>query len=117
MSPNESATRAGAGQPRPEQVFFQDPAIDRMMGVVLALATEHAVLRNQVQALKAALAKAGVVDAQELDNPDGGLGADEQEEIAAFAEALMRPLMGLQQAAGATGTFSLAKNSGGRDGE
>lgn len=117
MSPSESATRAGAGRPRPEQVFFQDPAIDRMMGVILALATEHAVLRNQVQALKAALANAGVVDAEELDNAAGGLGAAEQEEIAAFAEALMRPLMGLQQAVGATGTFSLAKNSGGRDGQ
>lgn len=115
MPPRESSTRAGSGQFRSEQVFFEDPAIDRLMGVVLALATEHAVLRNQVQALKTALARGGVVDTAALDAAADGLDPVEQQEISAFAEALMRPLMGLQQAAGATGTFSLAKNSGGRD--
>ena len=37
-------------KPRPEQVFFADPAIDRMMGVVMALAGEVYVLRDRVRA-------------------------------------------------------------------
>ncbi len=39
---------------RSEQVFFEDPAVDRLMGVVLALATEHYVLLDRVHVLSAA---------------------------------------------------------------
>ena len=36
---------------RPEQTFFPDPAIDRELGVVMALATEVYVLRDRTRAL------------------------------------------------------------------
>lgn len=44
---------------RPEQIFFPDPAIDRVLGVVMALATEVYVLRDRTRALEAQLAGAG----------------------------------------------------------
>ena len=35
-----------------EQTFFEDPALDRAFGVVMALATEVYVLRNRQKALE-----------------------------------------------------------------
>jgi hypothetical protein len=37
--------------PPAEQVFFRDPAMDRLLGVVMALASEVFVLRQQVRLL------------------------------------------------------------------
>ena len=44
-----------------EQTFFEDPALDRAFGVVMALATEVYVLRNRQQALERLLEEAGVL--------------------------------------------------------
>ena len=49
-----------------EQVFFKDPAIDRLMGVTMALATEVYVLRDRLRALENQLMDKGAVDAQSL---------------------------------------------------
>ena len=38
--------------PSPEQTFFEDPAIDRLMGVTMALAAEVYVLRERLRALE-----------------------------------------------------------------
>lgn len=38
-------------QPPVEQVFFRDPAMDRLLGVVMALASEVFVLRQEVRRL------------------------------------------------------------------
>lgn len=93
---------------RPEQLFFDDPAVDRLMGVVMALATEHYVLRDRVRALEQQLANAGHVDSAALaGKPVGAESATDHADAAAFAEELLRPLLGLQQAVGATGRFSL----------
>ena len=95
---------------RPEQQFFADPAVDRLMGVLMALATEHWVLRDRVRALEAQLADTGRLDIAALDaEPSDKELAGIQTEQAAFAEALLKPLLGEQQAAGATGPFSLKK--------
>ena len=51
-----------ADKARPEQTFFEDPALDRAFGMVMALATEVYVLRDRVRALETALAKSGAVD-------------------------------------------------------
>lgn len=100
MSVNRTrASRDGAARAPPEQVFFDDPAVDRLMGVVMALAAEHYVLRERVRALEEQLTKAG-----ETPRADE---AAEQADAAEFAEELLRPLLGLQQAVGATGGFSL----------
>jgi hypothetical protein len=94
---------------RQEQVFFEDPAVDRVMAVLFSLATEHYVLHDRVRALEELLLKRGSVSAEELNAPP----ADEpaaQREAAEFAEALLRPLIGVQTAKGAGGRFSLARN-------
>ena len=97
---------------RSEQLFFDDPAIDRMMGVVMALATEHYVLRDRVRALEGELVSKGTVAAGALDRvPDGDREAA-QAEVEAFAKALLEPLLGQQQSQGVTGRFSLKGKSG-----
>lgn len=91
-----------------EQVFFSDPAIDRMLGVLMTLATEHYVLRNRVRALEEQLAHSGAVDRSRLSAEPG---AGEAEEIAAdaaeFVAALMEPLLGTQRSTSHPGRFTL----------
>ena len=109
MSPSEHSSKRASYQSRPEQVFFEDPALDRMMGVLLSLATEHYVLRDELRALQTVLAERGLLDAGALDAVSAaGASPAQKEDAAAFAESLLRPLLGVQQASGATGRFSLA---------
>lgn len=91
-----------AREGRPEQTFFEDPALDRAFGVVMALATEVYVLRDRVRALEAALAKAGLVDPAALAAEPG------PEELAAaaadrdaFVAHLLGNLLGEQASKGA----------------
>jgi hypothetical protein len=79
---------------RPEQVFFADPAIDRLAGAVYALAAETWVLRDRVRRLEAALAAKGV-SIDEAPEPEGLA-----EERKAFVAALMEPLLGRQKSNG-----------------
>lgn len=46
-----------------EQVFFHDPAMDRLLGVVMALASEVFVLRQEVRRLSGAPDDPGEADA------------------------------------------------------
>ena len=88
---------------RPEQTFFTDPAIDRLLGVVMNLATEVFVIRERCAAQEAMLLRAGLLDG-------AGLTAEpSQEEIRArdatqraFVQALLEPLRGLQATRGAS---------------
>lgn len=94
---------------RQEQVFFEDPAVDRVMAVLFQLATEHYVLHDRVRALEEQLVGKGIVTADALSAPP----ADEvaaHRDAAEFAEALLRPLIGVQTAKGAAGRFSLARS-------
>jgi hypothetical protein len=88
-------------EPRPEQTFFADPALDRAFGVVMALATEVYVLRDRLAALEGQLAARGLLDRAALDAEPA------PEEIAAraadrdaFVEHLMHHLLGRQVAKG-----------------
>ncbi len=74
--------------PRPEQTFFADPALDRLMGVTMALAAEVYVLRSRLLALESRMPGA----ASESLVPD--------EDAAAFVRRLCEPLLGEQQARG-----------------
>lgn len=95
-----------------EQQFFADPAIDRLMGTVLALAQEHYVLVDQVRALNAALVRAGVVDATALDRQrDPADDAAARESATRFADALLRPLLGLQESRSFAAQVESRKNS------
>ncbi|MEJ2119149.1 MAG: hypothetical protein P8Z76_00300 [Alphaproteobacteria bacterium] len=88
--------------PRAEQTFFEDPAIDRVLGVTMALASEVYVLRDRLRALEARLAEAGVVAQDALDaepSPDelAANAADRE----AFVAHLMSNLLGEQVSKGA----------------
>lgn len=97
---------------RPEQVIFDDPAIDRLLGVLMALATEHYVLRDRVGALEKQLALAGHIEpASVAKAPDEAQRSEDEADAAALVDSLLRPLLGVQEAAGTPGLFSL-KNGG-----
>jgi len=88
---------------RPEQTFFDDPALDRAFGVVMALATEVYVLRDRMHALERKLDEKGVIATADLDAEPGDaerLAAAEDRN--AFVEGLMINLLGKQQAKGAS---------------
>ncbi len=76
---------------RPEQTFFEDPALDRAFGVVMALATEVYVLRDRVRALETALAQSGTIDAEALSAEPG---PEEMAATAADRDAFVAHLMG-----------------------
>lgn len=74
--------------PRPEQTFFADPVVDRLMGVTMALAAEVYVLRSRLLALESRTANAALA----AESPE--------EDAAAFVRRLCEPLLGEQQARG-----------------
>ena len=87
---------------RPEQTFFEDPAIDRAFGVVMALATEVYVLRDRVRALETLLTERGVIEAGALDaEPDPKTLAHNAADRDAFVANLMENLLGRQASKGA----------------
>lgn len=104
-------TKTAAAGERAEQQFFDDPAVDGLMGVLMALATDHYVLRDRVRALESELTKSGQLDPKTLAAalPPADAAAA-QAEANAFAHELLRPLLGLQDAAGTGGKFSLKGN-------
>lgn len=77
--------------PQPEQTFFADPAVDRLLGVVFSLAAEVHVLRDRLALLESLLADRGVVDTAMLDDaiPEGALEA----RLGADRTALVRHLL------------------------
>ena len=78
-----------------EQVFFKDPALDRLMGVTMALATEVYVLRDRLRALETLLAQQGAADLQSLNQevaPEAL--ATHQADRDAFVAHLLSPLLG-----------------------
>jgi hypothetical protein len=98
-------------QPRGEQVFFDDPAVDGLMGVLMSLATDHYVLRDRVQLLERQLVRSGHVDSAALAAPfTPEETAAANDDAAAFANELLRPLLGLQETVGTGGRFSLKKH-------
>jgi hypothetical protein len=82
----------------PEQTFFADPALDRVMGVVFNLCAEVQVLRERVITLEGVLAEQGVVAGEALDRfglaPEVQAGLEKQRQ--AFANHLLEPLLGRQ---------------------
>ncbi len=87
---------------RPEQSFFSDPAVDRVLGVVMALATEVYVLRDRTRALEAQLVAGGQVNRAALDaEPNAESLAALRADRDAFVQHLMHPLMGQQVSRGA----------------
>ena len=92
-----------------EQVFFDDPAVDRLMGVLMALASEHYVMIDRINALEQQLAAAGHIDLARLDAASDADSAVNEAAAAAFTQTLLEPLLGLQKSAGLGGKFTLAR--------
>lgn len=81
--------------PDPELTFFADPALDRALGVVFAMATELYVVRDRLASLEAQLAARGALDAAALAaEPSPQDLAARAKERDAFVAHLMEPLLG-----------------------
>ena len=84
-----------------EQIFFKDPAIDRLMGVTMALATEVYVLRDRLRALETQLAQHGAVDLGQLNQEAAPEElAQHQADRDAFVAHLLAPLLGQESSLG-----------------
>jgi len=87
---------------RPEQIFMDDPAVDRVLGVVMALATEVYVLRDRLRTVERQLEAGGSLDRAALDREptleELAVDGDDRE---AFVAGLMQNLQGLQVSKGA----------------
>ncbi len=78
-----------------EQTFFNDPALDKMMGMVMALAAEVYILRDRNRALEEMLEQTGVLPTGALDNyqPDDERRQQLAAERDAFIARIMQPLL------------------------
>jgi len=59
--------RAQPLTPVPDQTFFPDPNVDRVLGVVLELAAEVYVLRERLQAVERLLDQNGALSREDID--------------------------------------------------
>src|SRR5690242_17664268 len=101
-----------AARSRPkEQTFFDDPVIDSLLGVLMALATEHYVLRDRVRALEEQLSGTGHLDPSALSaTPAPEERVLGQEDASAFVADLLRPILGIQESMGSSGRLSLRRS-------
>jgi hypothetical protein len=85
----------------PEQQFFDDPALDRAFGVVMALATEVYVLRDRQRAMEKILVSQGVLDLDNLNaEPSDEERALNDSDRNEFVNHLMENLTGFQASKG-----------------
>jgi hypothetical protein len=98
-SPDPAA--ANSFTPRPEQTFFPEPAVDRAMGVIMALATEVYVMRDRQFALERLLAERGVLDLARLDaEPSPADAAAMAADREAFVGHILSSVLGVQASKG-----------------
>ena len=80
----------------PEQTFFPDPAIDRLMGVVFNLASELQVLRERMLVLEHLLASGGKIAEGAVEEFSGDAATEAR--IAAdrrdYVRHLLEPVLG-----------------------
>ncbi len=99
--PASAPATAPGFTPRPEQTFFADPALDRVLGVVMALAAEVYVLRDRQGALERQLVERGALDLARLDaEPTAAETAAMKADRDAFVAHLMSSVLGLQASKG-----------------
>jgi hypothetical protein len=84
--------------PLPEQTFFRDPMLDRLMGMTIALAAEVYILRSRLHVLERMQQGPGLERVDDALSPED---ADAQRKDAeAFVAHLLQPALGEQQARG-----------------
>ena len=78
-----------------EQLFFNDPAIDRVMGMFVALAAEVYILRDRNQVLEEMLERSGTLQPGAIESWQPG--PERRAELAArrdaFIERIMEPII------------------------
>ena len=96
---SEPAVTARADLHLPEQTFFSDPVLDRLMGITMALAAEVYILRSRLRTLERSQRRAGhdPADTSELSTAEAEA---ERQDAAAFVAHLLEPAIGEQQARG-----------------
>ena len=89
--------------PKPEQTFFEDPATDRLLAMVMTLAAELHVTRDRLACLEAVLEEQGALRPGALDGfrPTPAQAARLDEERRAFVAELMRCTLGVEVSLGA----------------
>jgi len=82
--------------PAPEQTFFDHPAHDRMLAMLMALAAEVWVLNDRLRVMESLLAEQGTLARERLDRyvPDPETERALAAEREAFVKSLMEPLLG-----------------------
>ncbi len=89
---------------RAEQTFFEDAAIDRVLGVVMALATEVYVLRDRQRALERLLDDKGTISRADLERePTPEEIQTDDADRQQFVAGLMENLIGQQVSKGVFG--------------
>ena len=90
MQPNAIPPGPDATSPAlPEQVFFNDPVLDRLMAVTMTLAAEVHVLRERIASLES-----------QVHGSDGPDAAAANADAAQFVRHVLEPLLGEQQSRG-----------------
>ena len=83
-------------EPAPEQTFFDDPALDIAVAMIMTLATELQVTRDRLRSLEVLLEKQGILTADALDGyaPDDDeakrLNADREACVASLFDVIKR---------------------------
>ena len=89
---------------KPEQTFFKDPAIDRLLAMVMTLAAELHVTKDRLATLEMTLEKSGVLSPGGLDTfvptPEEATRLNAQRE--AYVSFLMQCTLGQEVSLGAT---------------
>jgi hypothetical protein len=104
MTASDAAGAAADGPAsRPEQTFFDDPALDRAAGMIMTLAAEVWVLRDRMAAMQALLEESGALAPGALDawQPDAETTAALDADRRDFVRHLMDNVLAQQQSKGA----------------
>jgi hypothetical protein len=88
---------------QPEQVFFKDPAIDRLLAMVMSLAAELHVTKDRLATLEMTLEKSGTLASGALDGfvPNAEQADRLKAERESFAHVLMQCTLGREVSLGA----------------
>jgi len=87
---------------RAEQTFFEDPALDRALAMVMTLAAELYVTRDRLRVMETVLVERGVLESDELERfevPETER-ADWDSDRDAFVKAIMENVRGTQVSKG-----------------
>ena len=87
---------------RAEQTFFEDPALDRALGMVMSLAAELYVTRDRLRVMETILVERGVLECGELERfevPEAAQ-AEWNADRDTFVKAIMDNVRGAQVSKG-----------------